>query len=187
MPGLLSSRLKETRQKRIVAHLRGDLLDLGCGNGQLLEQFGTQITSYCGVDHNTPLIEKMTAKHPDIPFLVRNLDHEPLGLDAQFDCITMIALIEHLFNQEFVMRGVAQALRPGGNVLLTSPTPFGNDVVHRIGASLGLFSRHAMEDHVVVFNRYRLNLLAREVGLDMSHYETFQFGCNQFAIFSKPT
>ncbi len=58
----------------------------------------------------------------------------------------MIAVIEHLFNQKFVMDEVSNVLKPGGKVVVTTPTPFGNDVVHRVGATLGLFAKTAMND-----------------------------------------
>ena len=108
-------------------------------------------------------------------------------MNRKFDCVLMIAVIEHLFNQKFVMEGIAQVLKPGGIILITTPTPFGNDVVHRIGAALGLFAKIAVDDHIVIYNRHRFKILAKEIGLKLKLHKYFQFFCNQLAILEKPS
>jgi 2-polyprenyl-3-methyl-5-hydroxy-6-metoxy-1,4-benzoquinol methylase len=98
----------------------------------------------------------------------------------------MIALIEHLFNQKHVMNEVAAALKPKGMVLITTPTILGNDVVHRMGAAAGFFAKSAVDGHIVIYNRRRFRILAKEVGLELKHHATFQLFCNQIAILAKP-
>jgi 2-polyprenyl-3-methyl-5-hydroxy-6-metoxy-1,4-benzoquinol methylase len=96
----------------------------------------------------------------------------------------MIALIEHLFNQQHVMSEVANVLKPDGVVVVTTPTPFGNDIVHRLGAKAGLFAKSAVDDHIVIYNHHRFCIMAREVGLKLKYYRTFQLFCNQLAVLS---
>jgi hypothetical protein len=84
------------------------------------------------------------------------------------------------------MDEIAQVLRPGGIVVITTPTPLGNDVVHRLGATLGLFSKIAVDDHIVIYNRHRFKILANEIGFKLKFYRYFQFYCNQLAILEKP-
>lgn len=97
----------------------------------------------------------------------------------------MVALIEHLFNQQHVMSEVANALKPGGIIVMTTPTPFGNDVVHRLGASIGLFAKAAVDDHIVIYNHHRFRLMAKEVDLQLKSYRKFQFFCNQIAVLAR--
>lgn len=59
-------------------------------------------------------------------------------------------------------------------------------MVHRIGARLGLFAASAMNDHVVVDNRHRFEILVRDMELEIAHYDRFQFGCNQFVVLQRP-
>lgn len=182
---LLTNYLINARMSRIAPHIRGDVLDLGCGRAEILEKYADRINSYWGVEYSEESVQALRKAHPEASFVPRNLDRDRLGLDKQFDCILMVALIEHLFNQKHVMDEVANALKPGGTIVLTTPTPFGNDVVHRLGAVVGLFSKAAVDDHIVIYNRHRLKLLAKETGLRLTRYYTFQLHCNQFATFTK--
>lgn len=76
-------------------------------------------------------------------------------------------------------------LKPSGKLIVTTPTPFGNDVVHAIGGSLGLFAKSAVTDHVVIYNRRRFKILENEFNLKLTKYKQFQFFCNQLAVFEK--
>lgn len=182
---LLTNYLIGARMSRIAPHIRGDVLDLGCGRAEILEKYAPRIQSYCGIEYSEDSVQALRKAHPEASFFSRNLDQDTLALDKQFDCILMVALIEHLFNQKHVMDEVASALKPGGTIVLTTPTPFGNDVIHRLGATIGLFAKAAVDDHIVIYNHHRLKLLAKEVDLKLTRYYTFQFGCNQFATFTK--
>jgi len=182
---LLTNYLIDARMSRIAPHIRGDVLDLGCGRAEILDKYATKLDNYCGVEYSEEAVQSLRKAHPEATFFARNLDQDRLELGRQFDCILMVALIEHLFNQKHVMDEVASVLKPGGTIVLTTPTPFGNDVVHRLGATVGLFAKAAVDDHIVIYNHHRLKLLAKEIGLKLTRYYTFQLGCNQFATFTK--
>jgi len=182
---LLTNYLINARMSRIEPYIGGDVLDLGCGSAEILAKYGSKIEHYCGIEYSKTAVQTLQANYPQATFYVRNLDQEKLALDNTFDCILMVALIEHLFNQKHIMDEVAAALKPGGKIVITTPTPFGNDVVHRMGASFGLFSRAAVDDHIVIYNHHRLKLLAKETDLKLEKYFTFQLLCNQFAVFTK--
>lgn len=186
--GLLTPYLTRARTARIAPYVCGDVLDLGCGSwgkSAILDQYRSKISSYCGIEYSPDSVELLRKNYPDATFYARNLDKDSLGLDRQFDCILMVALIEHLFNQQHVMAGVADALKPGGTIVVTTPTPFGNDVVHRIGGWLGLFASLAVDDHIVIYNRHRFGIMAKEIGLEITSYKTFQLSCNQVVTLSR--
>jgi SAM-dependent methyltransferase len=184
---LLSNFIQKHRYAQIASYIKGDVLELGCGvESYVLKNHSSSISSYCGIERSATHIARLRQRHPDNTFFQRDLDRNPLELDRKFDCVLMIALIEHLFNQRIVMDEIAQVLKPGGVVVITSPTPFGNDVVHRLGAAIGLFARSAVDDHIVIFNRLRFRILTKEVGLNLKRHEYFQIYCNQMAILEKP-
>jgi SAM-dependent methyltransferase len=185
---LLSSYLTRARTSSIAPYIHGDVLDLGCGShgtATIYEQYRQQMTNYCGIERFQESVRLLSERHPAGQFFARDLDRDHLELNRKFDCILMIALIEHLFNQQHVMSEVVNALKPGGIVVMTTPTPFGNDIVHRLGASLGLFAKAAVDDHIVIYNHHRFRLMAKEVGLQLKSYQTFQFLCNQIVVLSK--
>ena len=186
--GLLTPYLTKARMSKISPYIRGDVLDLGCGSwgrSAVLEEHRAKVRSYTGIEYAAGSVELLRKNYPESTFYTRNLDREPLNLDKKFDCILMIALIEHLFNQQHVMSEVAEALKPGGVIVMTTPTPFGNDVVHRIGGGIGLFAKAAVDDHIVIYNRHRFGIMAKEVGLVIKEYSTFQLMCNQRVILTK--
>jgi SAM-dependent methyltransferase len=183
---LLSKFIANQRYTKIAQYIKGDVLELGCGNGQVLENYGSNISSYCGVERSSPQIEKLKQKYPNASFFQRDLDRDRLEINIKFDCVLMIAVIEHLFNQRLVMDEIVQVLKPGGIVVITTPTPFGNDVVHHLGAALGLFSKAAVDDHIIIFNRQRFKVLANEFGLKLKSHQYFEVYCNQVAILEQP-
>jgi SAM-dependent methyltransferase len=182
---LLSSMLLDQRHEKVAKYLQGDVLDIGCGGAQVLRDYSSSITSYCGIERTAEVVDDLSREFPAATFFQRDLDRERFGIEKKFDCVMLIAVIEHLFNQKFVMDGIVEVLKPGGMVLITTPTPFGNDFVHRIGAFVGLFAKTAVDDHIVIYNRHRFKILARETGLKLKHHRYFQFYCNQIAILKK--
>lgn len=183
---LLSKFIAKQRYTKIAPYIKGDVLDLGCGNAQVLGSYGLKISSYCGIERSAQQIEKLKQKYPGASFFQRDLDCDRFEINRKFDCVLMIALIEHLFNQKIIMDEIVQVLRPGGIVIITTPTPFGNDVVHRLGSAIGLFAKSAVDDHIVIYNRHRFKILANEIGLKLKHHKYFQVYCNQMAILEKP-
>jgi len=182
---LLSRYLARQRYSKIAPHLKGDVLDLGCSKAQIFEEYGSQMSSYSGIERSIQLVESLKTKYPNKLFVQRDLDSENLDIQKKFDCVLMVAVIEHLFNQKFVMDEIKQVLKPGGIVLITTPTPIGNDLIHRLGASMGFFAKSAVDDHIVIYNRLRFKILADEVGLEVEHHQYFQGYCNQFTILKK--
>lgn len=182
---VLSARIANTRLKFALPHIKGDVLDIGCQRGQLYEYAGDQMTSYTGIDLNQSVLEQGRKAHPECQFHEVNIDTAPLEFSAAFDSIVMLAVIEHVFNLNTLGHSIAKALKPGGSVILTTPTPFGNDIIHAMGARIGLFSKDAADDHIAIFNKKRLEIFAAEFDLTMTTYKQFQLGCNQLAILTK--
>jgi len=100
--------------------LPGDkILDLGCGNGRLLQVL--KDTDYVGVDSSEKLIEAARKQYPDNKFLVADALHLPLP-DNQFDKIYSIAVFHHIPSEELrlnFLKEVRRVLKPGGLLILT--------------------------------------------------------------------
>ena len=111
---LLSTFIASQRYAEVTPYIKGNVLELGCQNSLLLGNSNYNISKYYGVEKSTNLVNKLTKQYPDATFLQRDLDRDTLGLDNIFDCVLMVALIEHLYNQKFVFEGVARALKSGG-------------------------------------------------------------------------
>ncbi|WP_332913953.1 class I SAM-dependent methyltransferase [Algoriphagus boritolerans] len=119
-------------------------------------------------------------------FFTIDLDKDEIPKENQYDTILLIAVIEHIFNLKFLFEQIHDLLKDDGKVIITTPSPFGNDFVHKIGTQLGLFDKEGgQDDHIVIFNKKRLQILANEVGLEVNKYQKFQLGCNQLVVLKK--
>lgn len=189
MPGLLSPYLRNKRTSMISPYLQGDILDIGCGparNLEVLKKNEKPFSSYTGIELDPLLVDDLKLKFSAYDFFSVDLDTQVIPVSKKFDVIILLAVIEHIFNLKFLFSQLSDLLKPTGIIVLTTPTPFGNDVVHRLGASIGLFDREGgQDDHIVIFNQKRLQILGKEVGLTLKEYRTFQFGCNQLAVYQR--
>lgn len=183
--GLLSPYLTNSRLARIRPYLRGHVLDIGCGYAEVYREYQQKIESYTGIEMREEHVAELKLEFPSAHFYTCQLDDENLPLDRSFDCIVMMALIEHIFNQKHLMQNVKNVLAPDGKIVITTPTPLGNDLIHKLGARVGLFAQAAADDHIVLYNHHRFGIMCQEVGLSLEYYQTFQLGCNQLAVLTK--
>lgn len=184
MPAL--TQVLQSRRLSIIApYVKGDIVDLGCGHAPLLDRFGPYVRSYCGVDRSPELIEDCRRRHPGRRFECIDLESERLDLGMRFDTVIMLALVEHVCNQRHLFQQARECMKEDGLMVATTPTVLGNDIVHPLGAAIGLFSAQAADDHCVVYNRRRFELIASRVGLVVEDYRRFQLGCNQRVVLAR--
>jgi hypothetical protein len=102
----------------------------------------------------------------------------------KFDVVSALAVIEHVPapGDFFHMLSLYLNDTLSSLLILTTPHPLG-ERIHGVGASLGLFSRHANEEHEELLGRKCLELYAKSAGLRLVHYKRFLAGVNQLALF----
>lgn len=99
-----------------------EVLDLGCGNGRLvdfLKRF--QVKSYLGADQSEGLIGLARKAHPELDFQVWDMASPPKLL-KKWDAIFMIASFHHLpqKDQKQVLEWALSHLNPGGHLFMTN-------------------------------------------------------------------
>ncbi|MDW8281234.1 MAG: class I SAM-dependent methyltransferase [Myxococcales bacterium] len=119
-----ASRHRRERILRMVQKLPfRDVLDVGCGNGELLNQIARirpGLRSLVGVELSQEAVALNRRRFPGMSFHV--LDIEQSALDAHFDLITCSEVIEHLQDRRAAFLHLAAMLRPGGHLVITCPT-----------------------------------------------------------------
>lgn len=182
---LLGPMIRRQRTRMVAPYIRGDVLEIGCHDAATLERPNPQLGRYVGTDIDDGALMRARQRHPNREFVQNDIDREPLGFSEEFDVVLLVALIEHVMNQRHLLEQCHAALRPGGVLVLTTPTPFGNDIVHRAGARIGLFNASVADHHVVIYDKRRLAAAGALVGFKLLDHRYFQLGCNQLAVLRK--
>ena len=109
---------------RLDINLKGkDILDVGCGSGQLAEYCkDVDSSSYTGLDINSIYLLKrrLESDFKEANFLVANGQYLPFK-DASFDWIFCIDVFEHFPDQELAAIEFRRMLRERGGVFLSIP------------------------------------------------------------------
>lgn len=131
-----------TRHKaRLIAQLlagrkrdpaRMDLLDVGCGIGQIHDLIGSGFRSVTGVDVSSASIEQAQARFPDFRYLAYDGERLPFP-DAAFDMTMAICVFHHVPSAQWqaLASEMLRTLRPGGLALVIEHNPW-NPVTRRI-------------------------------------------------------
>lgn len=178
--GLLSPWLREQRIAAALPHLRGRVLDYGCGVGALGLRWDRG--RYVGVDIDDASLAEAKRRLPEVP-LLRGLEESCARLEAlgPFDTVVGLAVIEHVPDVEGVLRRLRDLLCKGGQIVLTTPHP-AFEWIHAAGAAVRLFSREADEEHETLLNRRTMTAHAQAAGLQLLHFHRFLLGANQLFI-----
>ncbi|MBC6401178.1 MAG: class I SAM-dependent methyltransferase [Ekhidna sp.] len=101
-------------------YIKGDLLELGCGEGRGVELLAPLAKSYQGIDKIESIIEQLGIKYPDYDFMSGTFPPFPFG-DNKFDAIITFHVIEHVKKDKEFVKEVCRVLKPGGVALITTP------------------------------------------------------------------
>lgn len=177
--GLLSPFLRAQRIKAVKPHLRGKVLDYGCGSGALAMERGPG--EYVGFDIDESSLSEAESGFPEHKF-VGSL----AGLGDDFDTVVSLAVIEHVQDPAAFLKELASFLKKSDSARIAVTTPHPSvDWVHDLGAKVGLFSRHANEEHEELLDQSSLDEAGKQAGLELVLYQKFLFGANQLAVFSR--
>ena len=98
----------------IAAHLRGRVLDIGCGRKAKRHLIGKEITEYVGLDHAGSPHDLSQAD------LIGTAYRIPQP-DASFHGVLCTAVLEHLEEPRAALQEAFRILRPGGRAVYTVP------------------------------------------------------------------
>jgi 2-polyprenyl-3-methyl-5-hydroxy-6-metoxy-1,4-benzoquinol methylase len=179
LTGLLSPFLRSRRIAAVEPFLgKGRLLDIGCGTGTLAHHVNS--TRYLGVDQDIESIAIAKKIFPTHRFLtLPEFDQSPN--EDQFERIVGLAVIEHVEDPQKWLAWLRTLLKPGGQVVLTTPHPSIRGV-HEFGGHVGLFSREGAMEHQELINRHRMEQLAEVSGFRVHYFRRFLSGCNQLFV-----
>ena len=89
-----------------------NVLDLGCGTGDLANTIHSMGVAVIGIDHSTNMVEQAKIKYPEIPFYV--MDANTLSYDNTFDAVFSNATLHWIKTPQNVLESIYGSLKPGG-------------------------------------------------------------------------
>ncbi len=174
IPGLLTN--EDIRVRQVTLHIKGRLLDIGCGNNRMVKSYRRMGGDGVGVDvhpwDKSVLLVEDASKLPFVPEV--------------FDTITFVACINHIPNRLETLRAARSLLRGHGRVVLTNLHPFISRIWHKWAFWDEDQNTRGMKDgEVWGFTEKNLTKLLDAAGLRVIRRETFSWGLNQMYICEK--
>jgi ubiquinone/menaquinone biosynthesis C-methylase UbiE len=181
---ILESILSNWRYRKIIKHITNGskVLDIGCGyNADFLKKIQNKNCECVGLDISVNKEIKSTS----INLVEHDLNKKLPFNDDIFDVVTSLANLEHLISPEAVLSEIYRVLKPGGTLLLTTPSVYAGPVLEFMSFKLHLISENEIKDHKNYFNKDILVNLCKKVGFLYVKHRYFQFFMNNFVIAGK--
>ncbi len=102
-------------------YIKGDLLEVGCGEGRGIDWLLPAVISYTAIDKIAPVIDKLQQKYPQARFLSGNIPPLSDFVDNSFDSVVSFQVIEHIQDDRLFLKEIHRVLKPGGIALITTP------------------------------------------------------------------
>jgi 2-polyprenyl-3-methyl-5-hydroxy-6-metoxy-1,4-benzoquinol methylase len=154
------------------------LCDVGCGvNATFLHNISHKLSRGFGFDKKGIIFSKENLS-------VDNVDIEsqlPLP-DASVNCVTLLAVLEHLNDSPRVINECYRIIKPDGVIIITTPAPISKPFLEFLSYKLCIVSPEEIRDHKHYYNKNELRALLTQVGFNGIFVKSFEFGMNNLAI-----
>lgn len=155
-----------------------NILDVGCGTGDLANQIAESGAGVFGVDASAEMIDAAKQKFPLLKFEQQNATE--LSFDQEFDAVFSNATFHWIENQRDLLEGIYKSLKPGGRLVAEFG---GKDNVKSITDAIATAAKTIGVQHRVSTNFWFFP--------SVSHYavllEAARFEVAQIWLFDRPT
>ena len=153
------------------------VLDVGCGSGVFasrMAELGAQVTA---ADSNSAAVDygTRTFARPGLEFRLGLVDELEFP-DSAFDAAVCLEVVEHIYpaQVEKLLSDLSRILRPGGQLLLTTPNyrglwPLIEWLTDRFGSPSQMF----MDQHINFYHRACLRADVERAGFEVEDIRTF--------------
>jgi len=183
LKGKLSPWLKDKRMKKVSQFIDNNkkVIDIGCDDAALLNY--VSVKHYTGIDNNNDIIRENIVKSHDCPWIDFKCIDLNNGLESNklYDVVVLSAIVEHLKDFSILMKDINNITEQDCKVIITTPIKK-SDLILKIGARLGLFSKESLDEHEHYFFKKDFTNIK---GWKMTNYKTFEFGLNQLIVLEK--
>jgi len=188
--------LRRFRFNRAIKYIKKNkplvLLDLGCGPNIPFYFFAKKnkviFKKYIGIDPliNKKLIDKFVKGGNILILYLLLIKKVPLP-SLSVDYIVAFAFLEHIENPKDIVKEALRILKPGGKIILTTPTPKAKNILEFLSFKLKLVSPREIAEHKNYFTKENLLSLIpknKKLHLKIIH-QYFEFGLNNLLVIIK--
>ncbi len=180
--GISSGSVYDAAWREIAPRAKGDVLDFGAGTGSLAARLAGEaaVTSVTAADlaaHATVAPDDAAAGMK-IRWLTADLN-APLSLPAaSFDLIVAIEIVEHLENPRATARDWRRLLRPGGELVMSTPNleSVRSLLSFAVRGQHASFTGRSYPEHVTPLARIDIQRLLTEAGFTSVQFSWSNFG-----------
>jgi 2-polyprenyl-3-methyl-5-hydroxy-6-metoxy-1,4-benzoquinol methylase len=101
--------------------VKGDLLEVGCGEGRGVEVLLDQVKSYHGIDKIREIIDTLKQKFPNATFEQAVIPPFRSIPSNTYDTVVSFQVIEHIKKDRLFLQEVHRVLKPGGRAIISTP------------------------------------------------------------------
>jgi ubiquinone/menaquinone biosynthesis C-methylase UbiE len=171
------------RFRAVAPHIRAGstVCDLGCGAGApFLEYIESRIVSGVGLDEHVGVSprENISVVPADITASL------PLE-SAQFDHVTMLAVLEHLTQPVRVLAEAYRILRPQGTLVMTWPSPVVDPILEVLTRVKVVNHELGFDQHQPRIPKKKLKEMLEEIGFTRFEDGRFEMGLNNWLVAHK--
>lgn len=153
--------------------------DIGCGfNGRFLFSIADKIGYGYGFD-----LRANNNKTKNIE-IINNSDLDgriPLA-DGTVDRVFLLAVLEHLDENAVIIDESFRILKPGGKIILTTPTTIAKPVLEFLSYRLHLISEESIREHKHYYTKNELQAILSRHNCECEVYKKFQICFNQLMV-----
>ena len=179
--------LRTRKIKKNLKRLKNidSVIDVGCGyNAKSLQKllfFFPEIKNSTGIDFS--INENLDNKK--INLIEHDLNKAFPVKNGIFDVVISSAVIEHLNDNELTIKEIHRILKPGGYLLLTTPSKFNKPILEFFAYKLKLLDETEIRDHKKYFTKTELDSILKNCMFKDVDVKYFEFGLNIFAVCKK--
>jgi len=168
---IITKFLQEKRINQVLPHVKGKLLDIGCGNNILVQKYGNGT----GVDIH---------KYHSSVIVIDNAAELPFN-NTSYDSITMIASLHYISNRTDTLKEVHRILKPDGKLIITDPEQHISKLWYRLRKKSEYYDRYKKKDKTFGFSIKEITDMLNSTGFETIYLKKFFFNLNRLIIARK--